>query len=66
MTGVQTCALPIYLATGLVLAQEAGAKVVDRQGEEGALFTPSVIVSSPLLVEEFLKTTDGQPWRTAG
>ena len=56
--------MPWDLAAGLVLAQEAGAKVVDRQGKEGALFTPSVIVSSPLLVEEFLKTTDGHPWRT--
>jgi len=54
------------VAGGLVLAQEAGAKVVDRQGGPGALFTPSVIVSSPSLVDEFLKTTDGQPWRTAG
>ncbi|HIN38463.1 MAG TPA: inositol monophosphatase [Dehalococcoidia bacterium] len=58
--------MPWDLATGLVLAQEAGAKVVDRQGNQGALFTPSVIVSNPLLVEEFLRTTDGQPWRTAG
>lgn len=57
---------PWDVASGLVLAQEAGAKVVDRQGNPGALFTPSVIVSSPILVEEFLKTTDGQPWRTAG
>jgi hypothetical protein len=39
---------------------------VDRQGKEAALFTPSVIVSSPLLLEEFLKTTDGLPWRTVG
>lgn len=58
--------MPWDLAGGLVLAQEAGAKVVDRQGNDGALFTPSVIVSSPILVEEFLKATEGQPWRTAG
>ena len=58
--------MPWDLATGLVLAQEAGARVVDRQGNQGALFTPSVIVSSPLLVEEFLRATNGQPWRTAG
>ena len=57
---------PWDLATGLVLAQEAGAKVVDRQGNAGTLFTPSVIVSSPVLVEEFLQKTDGLPWRTAG
>ena len=55
--------MPWDVAGGLVLAQEAGAKVVDRQGGPGALFTPSVIVSSPTLVEEFLAKTDGQPWR---
>ena len=58
--------MPWDLAGGLVLAQEAGAKVVDKQGHDGDLFTPSVIVSSPTLIEEFLKTTEGQPWRTAG
>ena len=55
--------MPWDVAAGLVLAQEAGAKVVDRQGNAGALFTPSVIVSSPTLVEEFLAKTDGHPWR---
>ena len=58
--------MPWDLAAGLVLAQQVGAKVVDRQGKEAALFTSSVIVSSPLLLEEFLKTTDGLPWRTVG
>jgi len=57
---------PWDLAGGLILAQESGAKLVDRQGNDGALFTPSVIVSSPILVAEFLKTTDGLPWRIAG
>jgi myo-inositol-1(or 4)-monophosphatase len=55
--------MPWDVAAGLVLAQEAGAKVVDRQGNAGALFIPSVIVSSPVLVEEFLEKTDGHPWR---
>ena len=57
--------MPWDLAGGLVLAQESGAKVVDRKGNDGTLLTPSVIVSSPILVEEFLKTTEGLPWRTA-
>lgn len=56
---------PWDIAGGLVLAQESGARVVDRQGIDGTLFSPSVIVSSPILVAEFLKTTDGLPWRTA-
>ena len=57
---------PWDVAGGLVLAQESGAKVVDRQGNPATLFSPSVIASSPVLVEEFLRTTDGLPWRTAG
>ncbi len=57
---------PWDIAGGLVLAQESGARVVDRQGHDATLFSPSIIVSSPVLIEDFLKTTDGLPWRTAG
>ena len=56
---------PWDVAAGLVLAQEAGGRVVDRQGNKAGLFTPSVICSSPTLVEGFLAATDGLPWRTA-
>ena len=56
---------PWDVAAGLVLAQEAGGRVVDRQGNKAGLFTPSVICSSPALVEGFLAATDGLPWRTA-
>ena len=56
---------PWDVAAGLVLAQEAGGRVVDRQGNKAGLFTPSVICSSPSLVEGFLAATDGLPWRTA-
>lgn len=56
---------PWDVAAGLVLAREAGGRVVDRQGNKAGLFTPSVICSSPALVEGFLAATDGLPWRTA-
>ena len=56
---------PWDVAAGLVLAQEAGGRVVDRQGNKAGLFTPSVICSSPSLVEGFLAATEGLPWRTA-
>ena len=56
---------PWDVAAGLVLAEEAGGRVVDRQGNKAGLFTPSVICSSPSLVEGFLAATDGLPWRTA-
>ena len=50
---------------GLIIAQEAGGRVVDRQGNDASLFTPSVICSSPVLIDGFLAATDGLPWRTA-
>ena len=56
---------PWDVAAGLVLAQEAGGRVVDRQGNKASLFTPSVICSSPSLVDDFLSATEGLPWRTA-
>ena len=50
-------------ASGLLLAREAGGNVVDRQGNDANLFTPSVIVSSPHLIGRFLEATDGLEWR---
>ena len=56
---------PWDIAAGLILAQEAGGRIVDRQGNKAGLFTPSVICSSPVLIDGFLAATDGLPWRTA-
>ena len=56
---------PWDIAAGLILAQEAGGRIVDRQGNDATLFTPSVICSSPALIDGFLSATDGLPWRTA-
>ena len=50
-------------ACGLLLAREAGGNVVDRQGKDADLFTPSVIVSSSHLIGRFLEATDGLEWR---
>ena len=50
-------------ASGLLLAREAGGNVVDRQGHDADLFTPSVIVSSQHLIGRFLEATDGLEWR---
>ena len=56
---------PWDIAAGLILAKEAGGRIVDRQGNDAGLFTPSVICSSPALIDDFLSATDGLPWRTA-
>ena len=50
-------------ASGLLLAREAGGNVVDRQGQNANLFTPSVIVSSQQLLDRFMEATDGMEWR---
>ena len=56
---------PWDIAAGLIITREAGGRVVDRQGNNAGLFTPSVICSSPALIEGFMAATDGLPWRTA-
>ena len=50
-------------ASGLLLAREAGGNVVDRQGKDANLFTPSVIVSSLHLIGRFMQATEGLEWR---
>lgn len=54
---------PWDMASGILLAREAGGEVVDRQGNIANLYTPSVIVSSPRIIERFLAATEGTEWR---
>ena len=54
---------PWDIASGLLLAREAGGSVVDKQGQPADLYTPSIIVSSPRLIDRFLKATEGLEWR---
>ena len=56
---------PWDIAAGLILAQEAGGQIVDRQGAKANLFSPSIICANPPLIKSFLAATDGLPWRTA-
>jgi myo-inositol-1(or 4)-monophosphatase len=53
------------IASGVLLAREAGGQVLDRATlEEATLFSPGLIVSNPALVEQFIALTDGAAWRT--
>ena len=54
---------PWDLASGLLLAREAGGVVMDRLGGEATLRSTGVISSSPRLVERFLQATEGMAWR---
>ncbi len=52
------------IASGILLAREAGGQVLDRSTlEEATLFSSGLIVSNPTLVDQFLTMTDGTPWR---
>ena len=52
------------IASGILLAREAGGRVLDRATlEEATLFSPGLIISNPVLVEQFLALTDGMAWR---
>ena len=52
------------IASGILLASEAGGLVLDRASLKAAtLFSPGLIVSNPALVEQFLAMTDGTAWR---
>ena len=53
------------IASGVLLAREAGGQVLDRATlEDATLFSPGLIVSNPALVEQFLALTDGMAWRS--
>ena len=54
---------PWDIASGLVLVEEAGGTIVDKQGRPANLRTPSIIASNSFLVDRFLQATAGHPWR---
>ena len=54
---------PWDIAAGHVLVREAGGVIVDKQGQPANLRTASIIASNQQLVNDFLKRTDGHPWR---
>ena len=52
------------IASGILLAQEAGATVLDRATLQPAnLFSPGLIIAHPTLMDQFLAITDGYTWR---
>ena len=56
---------PWDIAAGHVLVREAGGVIVDKQGQPADLRTPSILASNQQLVDDFLKRTNGLPWRSA-
>lgn len=53
------------IASGILLAREAGARVLDRATLNNAtLFSPGLIIARPALMNQFLGMTEGYTWRT--
>lgn len=53
------------IASGILLASEAGARVLDRATlRDAALFSPGLIIANASLMDQFLAMTDESIWRT--
>ena len=53
------------IASGVLLAREAGARVLDRATlQDATLFSPGLIIANAALMEQFLAMTEGYTWRT--
>ena len=48
---------------GLLFIEEAGGIVTDRFGKRASLYSDGLIASNSTLINEFMKLTDGAPWR---
>ena len=55
---------PWDVAAGLLLLHEAGGQAVDRHGGAAGLQSTGLVASSPRLLAEFLRLTQGQEWYT--
>ena len=52
------------IASGILLAREAGARVLDRATlQDATLFSPGLIIANAALMDQFLAMTDGTTWR---
>ena len=53
------------IASGILLAREAGARVLDRATlQDATLSSPGLIIANPVLMDQFLAMTDGATWRS--
>ncbi len=53
------------IASGILLAKEAGAQVLDRATlQDATLFSPGLIIANTSLLDQFLAMTEGYTWRT--
>lgn len=55
---------PWDLASGLLLVQEAGGVVTDRNGNAPTLSSSGLVASNAALHRDFMRATEGMGWRT--
>ena len=56
---------PWDIAAGVLLAQEAGGVVTDRDGRPIRVRSGSIIASNKVVQADFLNLTEGLKWRTS-
>lgn len=49
---------------GLLLVEEAGGVITDRTGGRAGLYSDGLVASNAILHAEFMRRTEGMPWRT--
>ena len=54
---------PWDMVAGILLVEEAGGVITDRNGNCATLYSDGIIASNPSLHEEFLRLTEGADWR---
>ena len=55
--------LPLDIAAGIVLVEEDGGAILDRDSGPSGLRSESAVAGAPKVVEEFLRRSEGKPWR---
>ncbi len=48
---------------GLLLVEEAGGVITDRTGKRAGLYSDGIIASNARIHADFMRLTDGMPWR---
>ncbi|HZP26570.1 MAG TPA: inositol monophosphatase family protein [Dehalococcoidia bacterium] len=54
---------PWDVAAGILLVQEAGGVILDRDGGPVSIQSEGVVAGAPKVVEDFLRLAAGRPWR---
>jgi myo-inositol-1(or 4)-monophosphatase len=54
---------PWDIAAGIVLVQEAGGTVTDRDGSPATIYSEGALVGGPKVHADFLRIAEGRPWR---